>query len=271
VPLSPASPLFEFALTALSDVEPWIESGQRTLHWFALSQGRYWINAGSARLFEPREPFNDTARWQYYLARFWSDILEMLPATLEHVPEDVARRVQPEEHFPRLELEANRWMNSRGEATEIADFDLLQTALNWANERQVNTGYWIGGPKIWFVRSSDTVRISWDNRALTCADQPLWTADAGTFDVPVEDFRHEVIGFHQRLISAMSSRIDELLGAPSRASDLRVDRNQISTEQVARTAALERAFEGVKLRVPTDWTLVRGALALLDAQLGNSA
>ena len=265
MPPSAGLPLFDFSLTPISDIEPWIENGRRTLHWFALSHGQYWINAGSARIFEPREGSADPAIWQYYLARFWSDVLEMLPAALEPIPEDIARRLRPDRDFVRWELTANAWLKNRGEATEVADFDLLQAALSWANERQLNTGYWIGGPKVWFARTGETISISWDNRSLVSDGQPLWTAEIGAFEISAEHFRREVRDFHQRLMGAMKQRLELLVQGP-RASKLLVAPEQISTEQIMRNAALDQAFEGVKLRVPTDWAPVRCALASLEAE-----
>lgn len=116
--LSAPLPLFDFALAPLSKVEPWLNNGRRTLHWFALSQGHFWINAGSARLFEPRPDVCPDSTWEYYLARFWPDVLEMLPAILEAVPQDIARRLDPEADFPQWEKNAQAWFDGRAPDAE---------------------------------------------------------------------------------------------------------------------------------------------------------
>ncbi|GAB4101642.1 hypothetical protein GCM10028790_06600 [Micromonospora taraxaci] len=80
---------FRFELYPLDEVSPW--GGDRpTLHWFGLTDGWYWLEAGGQELLRrPRQvrrhPFVD-----YHLARLWEDVNVLTPTVLEPVPEDCA-------------------------------------------------------------------------------------------------------------------------------------------------------------------------------------
>src|ERR1700759_5537644 len=84
--------LFNFELTPLQDVTPWGADGNRSLHWFGLTDGHYWINVGDHRLFE----YSDAARkdgapayCSYQVVRLLEDILDIAPYVLEPVPGDL--------------------------------------------------------------------------------------------------------------------------------------------------------------------------------------
>ena len=72
---------FPFALTPLDRVEPW--GGERHLHWFALTDGRYRMEVDGHELLDV----------DYYLARLWEDLLDWTSDVLEPVPEALAEFV----------------------------------------------------------------------------------------------------------------------------------------------------------------------------------
>ena len=43
--------LINFTLAPIEQIVPWSEPGSRSLHWFGLTYGEYWIRAGEAALF----------------------------------------------------------------------------------------------------------------------------------------------------------------------------------------------------------------------------
>ena len=82
--------LINFTLAPIEEIVPWGEPGSYSLHWFGLTYGEYWIQAGEAALFE----YSDHARnaginryCDYQVVRLYEDLLDMLPYILEPVPE----------------------------------------------------------------------------------------------------------------------------------------------------------------------------------------
>ncbi|MFC0431778.1 DUF5984 family protein [Kutzneria buriramensis] len=71
---------FHFALTPLDQVRPW--ASEYWPHWFGLSDGTYWIELfGEKLLCENDVPYMD-----YYVARFWEDLLDATHDLLAGVP-----------------------------------------------------------------------------------------------------------------------------------------------------------------------------------------
>ena len=97
--------LFQFHLRPLEEVEPWGKD-PATLHWFGLSDGWYWWQAGPQQLFRYTQSALD--HWaaespgdskplpyvDYQVVRPWEDLLDALPDVLAPVPDDLAERFQ---------------------------------------------------------------------------------------------------------------------------------------------------------------------------------
>jgi hypothetical protein len=95
--------LFHFRLRELSEVTPWVYEGQRYLQWFGLTEGWYWLQVNERdELFRYSPEL--LAHWQadsfgrepfflpyadYYVVRFWEDVLELLPCILKPLPPDL--------------------------------------------------------------------------------------------------------------------------------------------------------------------------------------
>ena len=47
--------LINFTLAPIAEIVPWGEPGSYRLHWFGLTYGEFWIQAGEAALFEYSE------------------------------------------------------------------------------------------------------------------------------------------------------------------------------------------------------------------------
>ncbi|MBQ0896075.1 hypothetical protein KBX37_23770 [Micromonospora sp. U56] len=84
---------FQFELRPLDDVPPW-GGDRRTLHWFGLTSGWYWIEADGHQLLRYGE--QAVRRWNlsrpypdYYVARFWEDLLVLHWAVAQPMPADV--------------------------------------------------------------------------------------------------------------------------------------------------------------------------------------
>ncbi|MEU6412490.1 DUF5984 family protein [Microbispora sp. NPDC046933] len=148
---------FRFALTRLGGVVPWGDE-DRSLHWFGLTEGWYWIELADHELLRyvpgPPRHADSTARpyVDYYLARLWEDVIEMTPAVLEPVPADLL-------DFVTAGHDAWRPVNS----------DAASTAAVWYDEHTLDLGYIQQPPRIraWRTVSDelDTVTVTWRHDA----------------------------------------------------------------------------------------------------------
>ncbi|WP_439658326.1 DUF5984 family protein [Lentzea sp. HUAS TT2] len=237
---------FRFRLRPLADVEPW---GDRILHWFALTDGWYWIEADGHRLFH--HPANadreQPSPVEYYVVRLWEDIQEVLPALLEPVPADLV-------HL----------MTSDQDAWYGAHADDAETALDWYSSHFMNTSYLVASPYILWWRSvtdRDTITVDWRHHAENGLDCTV--PRRGRTTVDTETFLRAVEEFDRELIAAMDQRIAEI-EAGGLAADIRVDLEQLRHEHRHRSGSLAAAMR----RVPdTDWPAVReGAARIFSAR-----
>ena len=89
---------FGFRSRPVMEISPW--GPDRRLHWFGLTDGWYWIEIDGLELlrYTPQavqgwiggEPAASIPYVDYYVVRLWEDMLSLLPAVLEPVPDDLA-------------------------------------------------------------------------------------------------------------------------------------------------------------------------------------
>jgi len=90
---------FNFELEPIDDIPPWGEGDSRTLHWFGLTLGHYWVSTPlgdvlrytdeQVREWEDQSPYVD-----YQVARIFEDLQCVLPSALEPVPEEIAALIE---------------------------------------------------------------------------------------------------------------------------------------------------------------------------------
>lgn len=262
-------PLFEFQLTALDRVVPWGKSDDRNLHWFGLSDGAYWMNAGKAKLFE----YSAAAQAQgaprfcdYQVARLHEDMLEIAPYVLEGVPLELRA-------FIDIDVDHawnNPWQVWRDlpESIVTADehADLIEFGTTWLGQRTLDSLYLSPAANICLWSDSQNVHIHWDNRSCEFKGQPAWSATAGTHTLPRDAFVEEVLSFHERFMSAMDQRINEVI-AGALSKSIRVDLDALAREQRERTASVNR--RALMWCPGTDWNRATKAIARLEELRGG--
>lgn len=252
-------PLFEFELTALDRVTPWGKPDDLNLHWFGLSDGSYWINAGEAKLFE----YSDAARAQgiprfcdYQVVRLHEDLRDLAPLALEEVPSELRAFVA---------LGVNPWPAWRDlPESLVADdehADLIDVGATWLGQRTLDSLYLSPPTNISMWSDSEHVHIQWDNRDRRLNGEPAWSATAGTHMLTREAFVEEVLSFHDRFMSAMDNRVKEVL-AGGLSKSIRVDLGGLLREQRERTASVNR--ESLLASPGTGWARVSKAVARLE-------
>jgi hypothetical protein len=250
--------IFNFTLRPLKDVEPW--GPDRSLSWFGLTDGWYWLAVGDSTLFQYTEailnvlsqptngPFSRYA--DYQVARLWENFRDLLPAALEPIPADVLT------YSPFVE---KVWdYASSDDSPDILDpfHDLVEAGTNWWSMRELSRGHLVASPFIRFWRVADAINIGWDNRECLVDGVPVWTAAGGVVEFPFENFLLEVKSFRDRLQTSMRERIDEIQNAGG-LTDIKIDIDRLVAEQEERFPISDLRLERPMV---TDWDAVRNAI-----------
>lgn len=251
---------FRFGLRPVQDVEPW--GGESpTLHWFALTSGWYWIEVGDHELLRYSErtlrgwaveegacgaqiPYVD-----YYVARLWEDVLEMVSVLTEPVPADLVDFVA-------------------GELSDWASHDTspqAEAAGSWHADHTLYMGPLQNAPRIrlWrtIVDGDDAVTIDWKHRP--GSDIGFAAPTTGRIVVPSSAFDAAASELDRTLLSAMEERVTALEAADP-PPGVHLDSAQLRREQQDRATWLHRARSR---QINTDWAAVRaGARELLAVQ-----
>ncbi|MQY10336.1 hypothetical protein SRB5_04430 [Streptomyces sp. RB5] len=224
--------MIRFRLRPLDRIEPWGDETPK-LHWFGLSDGWYWLEAGSHELLRYTGP-DDPPYVDYYVARLWEDLREILPTVLEPVPADLVTFIADD---------VPPWGDD-----EITDAVLA--AYSWHGEHWLNLGYLSSAPRLRFWRTTDdgdTVTLDWRR-------SPGFTGPAtARIAVPTEDFRAAVREFDDAFLAAMAERVREVVAAGG-VPGVEIDLDRLRREHRTRVAPVpERSAR-------TDWELVRAGV-----------
>ncbi|WP_433728555.1 DUF5984 family protein [Actinoplanes sp. CA-051413] len=225
---------FGFRLCPLDEVSPW--GGDRpSLHWFGLTEGRYWLEVGG----QPH-PCVD-----YYLARLWEDVNVLTPDVLEAVPDDLQSFIA---------TDSAQWacdpLDFIPEVDDGPDHPVV-TAVNWHSGHHLDFGYLRNPPdlRLWRTVDGDRDEITLDWRHVDDGEIGF----TQRCSVPTEAYVEAVHTLDRELMTAMHQRIQELRrrgGPPGVDLDLDTlqqehqDRAQWLTRNLGRTPA-------------TDWAAVR--------------
>jgi hypothetical protein len=174
--------LFNFELTDTKDVVPWGTPGNFSLSWFGLTDGRYWIDAGGATLFEYSEHARKAGACRfcdYHVIRLLEDILDMLPAVMEPVPHQFVKFIAGESgRIWRRKYE--EWSEKNCELLNDGDFWRIRESVEKLfYGRLLDTGYLSPSARILMWSDDEFVHLEWDNSEKLIEDRPAWTALTG--------------------------------------------------------------------------------------------
>lgn len=241
--------LFNFRLAPLRDIAPWRSADGPHLHWFGLTDGEYWIEAGDDRLFAyspgVRERDDFPQFCSYAVSRLYDDLADMTPHILEAVPDPLAAH---------LRLDGRRELRDAQPWSAVAD-DLVP-AWRWIHDRRLDSAYLSPSANIQVWSDESDVWIEWDNRDRMVDGVAAWAAVQGAYRLPRAGFIAEVRSFHDRLMREMGERVQQV--AAGALSEIPIDRPGLLHEQARRSAAIDHIFSAPQ--PPTDWSAVRRAI-----------
>jgi hypothetical protein len=260
--------LFNFNLTALEQVQPWGEPGNCNLHWFGLTDGEYWIQAGDDALLEysdaAREGFGYPRYCSYQVIRLYEDITEMLPHILDPVPGRLMPYISWCHGASTWDATLASWCADEDTADEESFRDMWGAASAWSGQRTLDTGYLSPSARIRLWSDNEVVHIEWDNRDRLIEGKPAWRAVHGSARVSRVEFVREIHAFHTALMSQMAQRVERVL-AGDLPTSVNVDMVGLQREHAVRSRPLDRELGPPA--VPTDWDGVWKAIA----QIGQRA
>jgi hypothetical protein len=258
--------LFNFELTPLEHVHPWGEPGQHKLHWFGLTDGEYWIQAGSATLLE----YSDIARahgapryCNYQVARLYEDLMDSIPSVVEPVPASLTPYLWGDDSIG-WDTKFSAWREiSPGRLDKDQSWDVAGAATNWIGQRTLDTGYLSPSAKIRLWFDGQQVYIAWDNVLKSIEGRPAWSAVRGSFQMPLQDFISEVVSFHTRLMEQMSERVTQFR-AGALPDCVHVDLAGMEREHQFRS---NNDIRHRTVATKTDWNNVRAAIEEVESHL----
>ncbi|WP_234682737.1 DUF5984 family protein [Bradyrhizobium monzae] len=251
--------LINFTLAPLENIVPWGQPGSYRLHWFGLTYGEYWIQAGDASLFE----YSDHAQiagagryCDYQVVRLYEDLTDMLPDIMEPVPGPLAHFVFGEQ-AKILRDACDAWCAGSDDGPDADHrFELTVTASTWSKKRHLGSAYLAPSADIAIWSDHDRVHIEWDNRDRRFAGEPAWSATLGNHQMPRDQFVEEMRSFHDRLMEQMAARVDQAASGHL-PPEIQVDVPGLIREHEQRTRSFDAAL---KLVPRTDWQLVEKAI-----------
>ena len=199
--------------------------------------------------------------------RLHEDLFEIAPYALEDVPLEL--RV-----FINIDVDQpwdNTWHVWRdlpdSIVTDEEHANLIDFGATWLRQRTLGSLYLSPAANIRLCPDSDNVHIQWDNRSSEFKGQQAWSASTGTHTLPRNAFVEEVLSFHERFMSAMDKRINEVISGALPKS-IRVDLDGLASKQQKRAASVNHSS---LVRCPgTDWTHAAKAIARLKELRGET-
>jgi hypothetical protein len=279
---------FHFQLTPIAEIKPWEKKDEPSLHWFGLSDGRYWIQIGETEVFRysktvlaaypPQDPALATHSLDpyldYYVTRFWEDILEIVPYILDPLPAPLVQRMEPIDKWLQWCQKAHIWQEDPqeicSEETLDARRDMYNQALLWWWNRKLYTGPIKFYPGIHFWNDGQLIHCLWDSRDTQFEDSLfIWEALYETKAIPATTFMEAVTSFNERFISAMAERVNTVLASWSRP-EIAVDFAQLAREHVQRSEHFAKRMAEVPTRAKaaTEWESILEAIRAIENDPG---
>jgi hypothetical protein len=266
--------LFNFKLRPVQDIVPWERDGKYTLSWFGLTDGWYWMDCRGQELFRYTDSaiqtfkrlgfqVSDFPYTDYQVVRLWEDILGIFPDVLEPIPAEVLRKIKPGQVASCWDQQLAELIFTEEREVSKLEETKYESATDWLKLRRLYTSYLNQRPGIWLWSDGKQVFIRWNCTGLTTDDHEVWTAQAGTYSLPVEAFIEEVRSFNQRLMTEMNDRVQQIQQKWDRP-EIEIDKKQLVYEQSERAQWFNEALQRSKGVVRTNWTDVIEAISSFE-------
>ena len=262
--------LINFELTSVEEVAPWGGPGNQSLHWFGLTEGRYWIDVGENTLFEysERVRLKHFDRYcKYYAARIFEDITNMLTSILDPVPHDLVQYVSGRSGRAWIKM-LESWSERNlveGAGDEI--WDVWDRANLLLSDRSLDSAYLTPSTSIVMWSDEADVHIEWENGDKLIDGELAWSAVTGSYHLPREKFVKEVGAFYANLFEQMTSRIEKVAAGALHA-DIHIDLPGLISENEQRR---EGAAQTLRRKGQASWDEIRLAILAISSSTARGS
>ncbi|MEK7725493.1 MAG: DUF5984 family protein [Acidobacteriota bacterium] len=260
--------IFEFKLDSIEDVQPWGESPNKQIHWFALTQGIYRLKVGDEYLLNYSNEFTaqisekfPNIRYRgtfvdYYIVRLWEDLIDILPHILEPVPKELQHFLESDYKIQRDWSEKVADWHDKAELSKVLNNDeiweICENATDWINNRCLDSGYLSPSANIWIWSDENDMIISWDNQEIMVDGIQVWSATRSSYRINRNEFVLELKRFDNQLFSEMAGRVNEICKTWNN-EEIYIDFEQLKSEQNNRATWMK---SWVDSKHKTDWRKV---------------
>ena len=189
------------------DIVPWGES----LHWFGLTDGLLWIEAGDGVIYEYTEPhFNETDEPiiynDYQLSRFLEDFFGTFSFVAESVPDYLYNDIETIDE--RMEMWKALYFDLDDEEYDEFYFGVYDELYATIYQRSFDSGHLVGGPYIGCFRNGDNIKIIWKSDYKDENGKSIWTTPKGIYEMKYSDFVNEVFRFYKAFETDMDKQVE---------------------------------------------------------------
>lgn len=202
-----------YCLREPKQIVPWGDE-EKSLHWFGLTDGLLWINVGESVIYEYSESamkllgserYND-----YQLARFLTDLSDILPYVAESIPKslyDIVDTFENDTYYWNL-IYADK---SDKEYFDYFLPDFFEPLYTWYEKRTFDSLHLVGGPVISCFRCEDKVKIRWVGGHTLDDGNDIWKYPDGLYEMKYSEFISAVTQFFQAFECDMEKQVNYVL------------------------------------------------------------
>ncbi len=251
-------------------IVPWGDE-TKSLHWFGLTDGLLWIDAGTSVIYEYAEPHPDAFGEQvkyndYQLTRFIEDFLQLTPVISESVPEylyDVIEtlsddfRAWKEMYIDKSDEEFDRFYD-----------DFYAPLSDWFYNCFLDSGHLVCGPYIGFFRCKDKLKIVWNSDSLEDGTE-MWKFPNGIYETDYQSFVSEAVRFINSFTADMDKQVADV--AANGILGVFVDTDALVRENERRkdTFGQQLRFLYSEDKHETDWDKIHGLYVMMRNEMGK--
>ncbi len=241
------------------------------LPWFSCTDAYYCFQFAGHELFRYSDRYVDINRERmkspyvgYFLARLVEDLAEILPAVLTSIPDHIFSHIQTISDMKKLECLSHEWYQEQDVDEMPAEY-----AYDWVYDRQINTGYLRGGPRIYFFRRFDHIVTRW-----ICDFEEdgikMWQEIEGELTICFKDFLNDLADFYRQFWDQMDRHLEDLIKNYARP-DVLVDADRLRKEHSQRQKQVDQLLSLLssgKLTKQTNWSVVEQEInKVLDGRM----
>jgi hypothetical protein len=207
-------PLINFLLKHPDDIIPFGTESDKSLHWFGLTDGNLWLEAGKSKLYEYTDSFlallslSDTKYVDYYLSRFIEDFTEQFEKIATELPDESYAIAKNSMTLTKFQETSKQWLDETNERDFDQAIEKYDALIGWIGQRELTAGHLVGSPHIGFFKNKNKISIVWKADQRTKKNIPLWTAQNGEIEMDYPEFVAQIEDFGDRFFSAMADQVE---------------------------------------------------------------